>query len=1514
MKLLIRTGTLLVIVALLFLAAMPAYAQVSTSKTSISYGSVVATTTKTDSFYVKSTVPLQLNSVTTSTSHFVVLDNPGGIIFDSVKVRISFAPTVLGSIVDTAVISHSGSTVPVKVALSGTGLSGLVLTSPRTGATLTTLTAVDTFAARIRYDSLTILNTTKTPFTVSAITVQNPEFTVLTALPFTVAASDSQRVRISYQGTSVGRDIDTLYIVHNHPTTGSSPLKLTLSARATARLRFALGTDAGVPVARSRAYDSRDTLRVTARSLGTANLATFDPKVPVDSAKAGLSSLWNSSGDTVWVTVDSIRFTGPHFYNITPTPFTVRVGGAYDRNINFIYQPKVFSPLLRDTLVLYTDDDIPGGNRLTLLVEGASRQAIYLRSKGARVNLPFGNVGLGATVDSVMRIHNFQDIPLKVDSIRFAQKNPKYSVLSTTGFTVDKGDTALVTVRYAPTDTLPNLAATIADTILVYSDHSVTPERLPLSAKTVSTIVYFPAITTVPFGQLTVGLTKDSTLKVYNRTSTAYRIDSVSLYSGKDYYLLSNVLTSQLPGGDSTAIQIRFQPLGAGFTRDTLYIWHNWTELGPARPTKIILTGTGTTQALIDPINYVTVDNVRGIDGYAISAPDSSYVETTVNGFYTNASTVDYGGTATGHRRSPNLSGTVNGSSARWTAKIDSTGPYLIYHYLQSSANAGSNLFVHFRKFGVGGIVDSIRFDERGRTFTNYSPEGGGSWVPLMMHIIEGVGPGAASITMGGDAGSAIFLRVDAVRFLRSQQKADLEFSRRSLNFLPVRVPEEYGQITIGDELSKAVRLHNLGRDTLVISDISFYPTQNLTPIPWFTTSNYTKGTTLRIPPMTVGQDGKETGGWFDLDVVFGPYQEGSSRDSMVITSNDAGEPKAYNILYGEGLNYNFIMNASAGNEEPHYDAPAPPEVPTIPTYRENANGSWARSSPAAAKVPILNTNLGSRVNVGGATTVPHVAWYEFQLPEIYKGRIPLDGRYLLECGLPAGSSNAYSNTLVKVTHTFGVPPDSVYFDSRTVGLASPFWVQIGGTAKTWFLAPGGTITAEWSRTSQTNAAGGIGFLRTDLMRVRKVPTGALIGVNIPQGATIGFGDVSFRTPAGVDGKANRKEITIASRGESQVVVRSVRFRDGRYFRVLGTPVTEGSPVYLRALVGEQNFTMTFTPDRIAPSFLDTLEVLSNSVRDSVLRVPVSGNGIGGIYYIDDDGSTQEVSSTPAFGGLFLNGWDKTRTNNWQVETTNIPDSIGRGKTRRLIPIYFNGRAQFEWYPAIPQSPGDPDSVLMNVAVTVPRGYAKAAPRARYKVYSTGGNITKDTLINQNSGVTTGASDLVELNLGNHWFLRGGRDIAGGQAFFGHVRLENDTAAVSAFYGTTTNFARRDTFGLLADAVVLRELDMLQPSVTSVKDEIPLQFALSQNYPNPFNPTTTIEFSLARAVPVELKVYDLLGREVAVLINGNAMNPGRYMMRWDGRNLYGQSVATGVYFYRLVAGDFVQSKKMVLVK
>ena len=83
---------------------------------------------------------------------------------------------------------------------------------------------------------------------------------------------------------------------------------------------------------------------------------------------------------------------------------------------------------------------------------------------------------------------------------------------------------------------------------------------------------------------------------------------------------------------------------------------------------------------------------------------------------------------------------------------------------------------------------------------------------------------------------------------------------------------------------------------------------------------------------------------------------------------------------------------------------------------------------------------------------------------------------------------------------------------------------------------------------------------------------------------------------------------------------------------------------------------------------------------------------------------------------------------------------------------------------------------------------------------------------------------------------------------------------------------------------------------------------LSQNYPNPFNPETVIRYSIPQAEEVSLVVYNLIGEKVALLINGN-MPAGNHGVTWDAANL-----PSGIYFYRLQAGDFVQTRKMVLLK
>ena len=88
----------------------------------------------------------------------------------------------------------------------------------------------------------------------------------------------------------------------------------------------------------------------------------------------------------------------------------------------------------------------------------------------------------------------------------------------------------------------------------------------------------------------------------------------------------------------------------------------------------------------------------------------------------------------------------------------------------------------------------------------------------------------------------------------------------------------------------------------------------------------------------------------------------------------------------------------------------------------------------------------------------------------------------------------------------------------------------------------------------------------------------------------------------------------------------------------------------------------------------------------------------------------------------------------------------------------------------------------------------------------------------------------------------------------------------------------------------------------------PADYVLKQNFPNPFNPATTITYSLPKAVFVTLKIFDGLGREVTTLVSENKL-PGKYEVKFDGTKL-----SSGIYFYKLTAGNFIDTKKFVLMK
>ncbi|MEW6051732.1 MAG: FlgD immunoglobulin-like domain containing protein [Candidatus Zixiibacteriota bacterium] len=111
-------------------------------------------------------------------------------------------------------------------------------------------------------------------------------------------------------------------------------------------------------------------------------------------------------------------------------------------------------------------------------------------------------------------------------------------------------------------------------------------------------------------------------------------------------------------------------------------------------------------------------------------------------------------------------------------------------------------------------------------------------------------------------------------------------------------------------------------------------------------------------------------------------------------------------------------------------------------------------------------------------------------------------------------------------------------------------------------------------------------------------------------------------------------------------------------------------------------------------------------------------------------------------------------------------------------------------------------------------------------------------------------------------------------------------------------------------------LTVIALNPTSIDDEsnnLPNAFSLAQNYPNPFNPTTTISFSLPRASDVKIEIFNIVGQRIASLIGGT-MQAGEHHVEWDGQTDSGQSAATGVYFYRLQAGNLIDTKKMLLLK
>lgn len=153
-------------------------------------------------------------------------------------------------------------------------------------------------------------------------------------------------------------------------------------------------------------------------------------------------------------------------------------------------------------------------------------------------------------------------------------------------------------------------------------------------------------------------------------------------------------------------------------------------------------------------------------------------------------------------------------------------------------------------------------------------------------------------------------------------------------------------------------------------------------------------------------------------------------------------------------------------------------------------------------------------------------------------------------------------------------------------------------------------------------------------------------------------------------------------------------------------------------------------------------------------------------------------------------------------------------------------------------------------------------------------------------------------------------DLEDGWVSFGTVPWSGVTISMTAVVSYDLDFAVSNWDPTVGNYVFVNRSSSIDVEDVSILSD---EFQLSQNYPNPFNQVTTIQYDLPERVHVALTIYDILGREIRTLVN-TLQEPGHRSIVWDTTNNFGQSASAGVYLYRIEAGEFVQIKKLLLLR
>ena len=316
----------------------------------------------------------------------------------------------------------------------------------------------------------------------------------------------------------------------------------------------------------------------------------------------------------------------------------------------------------------------------------------------------------------------------------------------------------------------------------------------------------------------------------------------------------------------------------------------------------------------------------------------------------------------------------------------------------------------------------------------------------------------------------------------------------------------------------------------------------------------------------------------------------------------------------------------------------------------------------------------------------------------------------------------------------------------------------------------------------------------------------------------------------------------------------------------------------------------------------------SDVALDEAGNVYIVGSYEGTVDF-DPGPGTEERTTTIGNTDAFVASYDGTGTLRFvSTATGDPPNPLSRGFGIALdgvsnvyIAGVFRGTVDFDPGPGIEArtSNGDTDAFVLKLN---PDG-TLAAPSA--------------------ADSTPPECELVSVTPGPPTTLRVRvRDGGSGLADVRVIQAKNADVTVPDFeQGLTTRLfvtAEKLSEGQRATLVlevedVAGNVTTCDPVLTTVSTEVPETFVLGQNYPNPFNPTTTIRFALAERADVRLAVYDVAGREVALLVS-DRMEAGSYEVAWEGRDGSGRALPSGLYLYRIEAGPFTETRVMALVK